>query len=163
MFKMNKALDYSGLLESQAQGKLLKKNLKFPLIVQTKYDGNAVVVEVRDGRTRYYTSGGLEYTHTDDGAICFRWAVDGYYVCERIAGKGKLGDRVRCNLRGPKANQTSTNHSYKVFDFLTIAEYEQGFSNKPYDVRYTALLKTSVYQGNIPDFISWCNGLNFTS
>ena len=152
MFKINKSLDLNKLYEQQAKGKLLKKKLNFPLIAQTKYDGNSVVVEIRNGRATYYTSGSLKYTHTDDGAECFEWALDGYYMCERIAGKGKLGDRVRCNLRGPKTNQTSSWHNYIVFDYLSIDDYTAGHTHKPYETRYFDLLNSGVNADSIVRF-----------
>lgn len=135
-FKQQKALDFNKLLESQAQGKLLKKHLTFPLYASIKYDGNSTVTEVRNGCIKHFTSGGLRYTSTDDGSLVFALVKDGYYLAERIHGEGKLGARDRCNLRGPKSAQTSTGHNYKVFDYLTLEEYEQGSSSRPYIERY---------------------------
>jgi len=152
MSKINKALDYNKLIEQQAKGKLLKKILQFPLIAQTKYDGNYVAVEVKNGKTTFTTSGGLNYTHTDDGGDCFRYALDGVYICERVAGSGKLGDRVRCNLRGPKANQTSTGHTYKVFDYLSLDDYWQGFTGAQYNARYEQLLHSGIDNSRIVTF-----------
>jgi ATP-dependent DNA ligase len=152
MTKQNKALDYNKLLEIQEGDKQLAKQLKFPLMAQKKFDGNYTVTEVRNGRITHYTSGGLNYTHTDNGSSCFEHAIDGYYIAERISGLGKLGARVKCNLRGPKANQTSTNHTYKVFDYLSIDDYEKGSTNKPYYTRYEELLLSNVYHEYIAGF-----------
>ena len=69
--KINKALDFNKLLNEQKQGKLLKKHVRFPLLVPIKYDGNYVVVMVSDEGTTFNTSGGLTYTHTDDGGKIF--------------------------------------------------------------------------------------------
>lgn len=132
MSKINKALDYNKLLQSQTQGKLLKKVLKFPLLAQIKFDGNYTVTKVLKGRVTHYTSGGLTYTSSDKSSNVFRDVDDGYYIGERIARLGQLGDRRYCTLTGPKNDQKSRNHSYKLFDYLTIDEYTNGKSNIPY-------------------------------
>ncbi len=147
MTKINKALDYNKLLEAQLQGKLLKKVLKFPLMAQIKYDGNYTVTEVRDGHVKHFTSGGLTYRHTDAGADVFREVTNGYYIGERIARSGKLGQRRYCALTGSKSDQKSSNHTYQIFDYLTIDEYERGSSTTPYEHRYLELM------GNLPHSI----------
>ena len=128
MSKINKALDLNKLFETQKKGKLLKKNVLFPMFASIKYDGNYVVVEVVGGRTRFVTSGGLTYTHLDEAGKPFENCRDGAYLCERISCMGALGDRDRCNLRGSKDAQTSEGHNYKCFDYLTIEEYIAGKS-----------------------------------
>lgn len=144
MAKINKALDYNKLLIEQGKGKLLNKHLEFPLYAPIKYDGNYVVIQVRKGRATFTTSGGLNYTHRDDGGYIFKNAEDGVYLAERIWGKGLLGDRNRCNLRGPKDAQTSAGHTYKVFDYLTHSEYERGKARVEYDSRYKCLLLCNI-------------------
>ena len=131
MSKINKAADYNKLLEQQANGKLLKKILQYPLMAQIKYDGNYTVTEVIDGEVYHTTSGGLRYRSTDNASDSFKNAIEGFYLAERIACRGILGDRVRCTLRGPKADQTSTGHNYKVFGYLTHKEYNQGRAEIP--------------------------------
>jgi len=140
MAKINKALDYNKLLQDQAQGKLLKKKLKFPLYASIKYDGNYVTVRRENGRTTFTTSGGLNYSHTDNGGDCFDVAADGVYIAERVAGLGKLGDRVRCNLRGPKTAQTSTGHSYKIHFKMTLEEYDAGATKRKFSEVMNELL-----------------------
>ena len=149
MSKICKSLDLNKLYEQQAKGKLLKKVLKFPLIAQIKYDGNYVVVRIEDGRRLFTTSGGHTYTHTDNGASCFAKAIDGVYLAERIAGEGKLGDRVRCNLRGPKSAQTSTGHCYRVFDMIDLEDYDKGSTTITFLSRYTGLRQSSVAESSI--------------
>lgn len=144
MFKQNKSLDLNGLLEQQAQGKLKNKNIKFPILAQIKYDGNCTVTEVRGGNVKHYTSGNLTYIHIDDYGFDFADVADGYYLAERIGGEGKLGDRTKCNLRGSKHSQTSENHSYMVFDYISIKDYEAGKSSIPYAKRMRNLEITGV-------------------
>jgi len=149
MSKICKSLDLNKLYEQQAKGKLLKKVLKFPLIAQIKYDGNYVVVRIENGRKVFSTSGSHNYVHTDDGASCFDDAIDGVYLAERIAGEGKLGDRVRCNLRGPKSAQTSTGHGYRVFDMVDLEDYDKGSTTITFLSRYTGLRQSSVAESSI--------------
>jgi len=142
MGKINKALDYNKLLEEQSKGKQLKKILQFPLFAPIKYDGNYVVVTVFLGKVTFTTSGGLNYKHTDKHP--FMMVSDGIYLAERIHGKGLLGDRNRCNLRGPKTDQTSTGHTYRVFDYLTHEDYVRSKSLYTYVERHEELHKTNV-------------------
>jgi len=142
MAKINKALDYNKLLQDQQKGKLLKKKLSFPLWAGIKYDGNYVVILVDRGQPTFYTSGGLTYTHTDKGGDIFNGIRDGAYFAERIAGLGKLGDRSRCNLKGSKTAQTSTGHTYKVHDYVTLEDYYDGQSGKAYSIRRDIVLRT---------------------
>ena len=145
--KIQKSLDYNKLKEQQAQGKLLKKQLSFPLIAQTKYDGNYVVIEVSsDFKRTYHTSGGLQYTHVKEPEY-MNYLKPGYYIAERIAKGGKLGTRRYCNLTGPKTDQLSSGHAYIIHDYLTYEEYQNGKATTPYFRRLTEL----VDQFNIPD------------
>jgi len=135
--KINKALDYNKLLEDQKKGKLLKKRLSYPMAVSIKYDGNYVAVRVEHGVAMFTTSGGLNYNHLD--LHPFNDVLDGVYLAERIFNGGQLGDRNKCNLRGPKTAQTSVGHNYKVFDFITLEAYDRGFSSTSFVNRYTQL------------------------
>ena len=130
---MNKALDYNGLLEAHKNKKLLKKHIHFPLWAEIKYDGNYVSVKVENGHVTFITSGNLTYTHTD--AHPFSTLSEGVYLAERIHGEGKLGDRVRCNLTGPKNNQKSTGHNYVVHDWLPINDWIEGYTIIDYSSR----------------------------
>ncbi len=129
-----KALDYNKLLNDQAQGKLLKKYLKYPLFAGIKYDGNLVVVVVDpDSSTTFITSGG--HIYTNDHSTVFEKYPPGVYTAERIGTNGKLGDRVNCNLRGPRGDQVSYGHTYKVHDMVSYAEYTEGISMDTYGAR----------------------------
>lgn len=161
MAKINKALDYNKLLIDQSNGKLLKKYLQFGLWASVKYDGNYVVVHVSDKGTTFETSGGLFYTHLDNAGDVFANGLKGFYFAERIAGKGKLGDRNKCNLKGPKHAQTSEGHSYKVFGYVTEEEYAQGYSNVMYPYMATIISKTIPVDSIAePVFIDNINKLN---
>ena len=138
-FKINKALDLNKLFNDQRNGKLLKKHISFPMLGSIKYDGNYVVVLVERGHPTFITSGGLTYTHTDGGGDIFQFVPDRAYMVERISGEGKLGDRNSCNLRGSKDAQTSTNHSYVVFDTVSLEDYYDGMTRVPFSKRYETL------------------------
>lgn len=136
MSKLQKALDYNKLKQKHKQHKELKKQLSFPLLASIKYDGNYITTQ----DNVFTTSGGLTYTHTDDGGVIFK-DKHGVFLAERIYGKGLLGDRNKCNLRGSKTAQTSTGHTYKVFDHLTSEEYEAGKATTSYIERRKRLVK----------------------
>ncbi len=139
MTKINKALDINKLFQEHAKGKLLKKQLEFPMYSPIKYDGNYIVAIVDRSKPTFHTSGGLEYTHTDEAGDFFAQLPDAVYLAERIYGKGLLGDRNKCNLKGPKHAQTSTGHSYKVFDIIPIPEYYDGIARLSYESRVNRL------------------------
>ena len=140
MSKINKALDFNKLLEAQKEGKLLGKFITYPVWASIKYDGNYATVRVYNGRTTFTTSGGLNYIHTDNGGDIFLSLPNGVYIAERIAGKGLLGDRRRCNLRGPKSAQTSTGHSYIIHDYMYEEDYNRGSTYIFYNQRRKWLL-----------------------
>jgi len=133
--KINKSLDYNKLIEQHSKGKLLGTQLKFPLYASIKYDGNYVVVHVKDGQPIFETSGGLFYRHTNGVDKIFKVVQDGCYIAERIANDGKLGDRKYCTLVGPKTAQLSYGHSYKVFDYISNEDYLLGRSSKDFKDR----------------------------
>ena len=139
MTKINKALDVNKLFQEHAKGKLLKKQLSFPMYAPIKYDGNYVVILVERSKPTFHTSGGLQYTHTDKGGEIFTRVSDACYFAERIHGEGKLGDRNRCNLKGSKTAQTSTGHTYKVFGIIPLEDYYDGKARLNYDKNYDRL------------------------
>jgi len=138
--KIQKSLDYNKLKEQQAKGKLLKKQLKFPLLAQIKYDGAYTVIEVsNDYKVTYHTSGGLQYklqTKPDFE----EYLKPGFYIAERIMKGGKLGTRRYTALTGPKTNQLANAHStFKIHDYLSYDEYTKGKAVRSYVRRYQHL------------------------
>ena len=140
---MNKALDYNKLKQAHAKGKLLKKQLTFPLMASIKFDGHYSTVIKREGKVRFISSGGHEYTNNQP--TVFDDAMPGVYLCERIATDGKLGDRRRCSLVGTRGRQVALNHTYKIHDYLTPGGYEKGKSLSSFDRRYQNLLGNMNY------------------
>ena len=134
---MNKALDLTKLKASHKAGKLLKKNLSFPLMASIKYDGNYTVIKVKDGKPEFITSGG--HIYTNNYKTIFEGAPGGVYIAERISGSGKLGDRKGCSLRGPKGSQVAYNHTYMVHDYMSHDEYEWGVTQLGYKDRLNVL------------------------
>ena len=136
MARINKALDLNKLFESQAKGKLLKKNLKFPMFGGIKYDGNyTIVVKQAQGLVTYISSGGHVYDNNNPTIFDLHSIPIGVYIAERIVRNGKLGDRKDCALRGPRGQQTAYNHKYMIHDMLTLEEYALGKSDRPYKDR----------------------------
>jgi len=127
MSKIQKSLDYNKLKEQQEKGKLLKKQLKFPLIAQIKFDGAYTVIEVdKDYKVTYHTSGGLQYTLPETPEYIDS-LKPGFYIAERIMNGGKLGTRRFTALTGPKTNQhANINSQFRIHDYLTIDEYNSG-------------------------------------
>jgi DNA ligase-1 len=153
---MNKALDYGKLLESQKQGKLLKKKLVFPIYVQIKYDGAYATIIVKDGKPTYYSSKPKVYLHPTDRT--FDNAVDGVYIAERYYGDGKLGLRTETALFGTKSLQTArSDNKYKIHDYLTLEEYERGYSDLGYSYRLDRLIHSGIETKHI------VQTLNFSS
>jgi len=138
MAKINKALDLNKLFSQQKQGKLLKKHIQFPMFGSVKYDGNYTTIVVEAvGYPVFYSSGG--HIYDNDRETMFHQAEVGVYIAERIAGEGRLGDRSKCSLRGPRGLQTAHNHWYKVHDFITLRDYEDGVTDIPYYARRVML------------------------
>lgn len=120
--KMNKAYDF---------GKK-PKALDFPLWAAIKYDGNYVNIAVNDEGTKFFTSGGHEYTHD----IELDLSPGFVYMAERIAGEGKLGDRRRCSLEGGVgAKYAKLENSYRIFDCVTLSDFHTGLAVAGYEDR----------------------------
>jgi len=159
--KINKALDLNKLFQEQSKGKLLKKNVKFPVYASTKFDGNyTVIIKECQGNVIYISSGGHEYTNNkptifDDSAVS-----PGVYIAERIANDGKLGDRKNCALRGSRGSQIAYNHKYMVHDYMSMAEYRAGRSDDDYDERIDSLvLNTGIPLENmVENKLLYCQG-----
>jgi hypothetical protein len=151
--RINKALDLNKLFEDHKVGKRVKTIPTFPMLTSVKFDGNYVVVIVDTKTISFFTSGGHEYKHTDSAADIFMFAKNGIYLAERISGKGILGDRFNCNLHGPKTvPQLSTGHTYRVFDMLTIEEYEAGKASQSLKHRHCELLKSGISDTSIVQY-----------
>jgi len=145
--KIQKSLDYNKLLQQQAQGKLLKKKLSFPLIAQIKYDGAYTVIEVsKDYKVTYHTSGGLTYSLRNKPHFIDH-LQPGFYIAERIMKGGKLGTRRYTALIGPKIDQVAHSSStFRIHDYLTYDEYQRGKAVTPYYRRFGECIA----QFNIP-------------
>jgi hypothetical protein len=142
MSKINKALDLNKLFIEHKKGKLLKKHPKFPMYAGIKWDGNyATVIVDGQGLPIFTTSGGHVYDHNKP--TIFETAPIGFvYIVERIGTDGKLGDRVNCNLKGPRGMQTSYGHSYKIHDMIKLSDYDRGISGEAYMHRRERLHKS---------------------
>ena len=138
MAKIQKALDLNKLKEQQAKGKLLKKHLTYPMIAQVKYDGNYTAIKVQNGTPTFITTTSElhTYTHTDDAGSIFIGIPDGVYFAERVYKEGKLGDRTKCNLTGSANDRKSSRHTYRVFDLVSLEDYDRGHSSLTYQQRW---------------------------
>lgn len=143
MAKINKSLDLNKLFTDQSKGKLLRKNLVFPMYGSIKYDGNYVVVLKEADKITYITSGGHIYTHDKPTIFDSPYVSIGAYIAERIVGEGKLGDRTKCSLRGPRGNQVAYGHDYKVHHIMELEDYHNGESSMDYEETIDALVLDS--------------------
>jgi hypothetical protein len=149
--KIHKALDLNKLFNSQAQGKLLKKHITFPIIAGIKYDGNyTVIIKETKDNIRFLTSGGHEYDNDEPTIFHDDHVALGVYIAERIGTDGKLGDRTTCALRGPKGKQTAYGHTYMVHDYISEQDYYNGISEDDADDRMDILvLDTGLSSDNV--------------
>ncbi len=136
MAKINKALDLNKLFQEQAKGKLLKKKLIFPMFAGVKYDGIYSVILKEGEELTYISSGGHIYVNKEATIFNLPNVPSGAYIAERIGTDGKLGDRTKCALRGPRhVPQIAYNHGYLVHDMVSLDDYERGRTNRPYRLR----------------------------
>lgn len=144
---MQKSLDLNKLKQAHAQGKLLKKQLQFPLWASIKYDGHYTEIHVKNREATFITSGG--HTYTNHEPTIFPDAHPGVYIAERIARRGKLGDRRYCSLVGTRGSQVAIDHSYKVHDYITHGDFQQGRSLSDQERRYKNLRHNLNYSEQI--------------
>jgi len=149
--KIHKALDLNKLFNDQAQGKLLKKHITFPIMAGIKYDGNyTVIIKEQKDYITFLTSGGHEYDNDEPTIFHDDHVALGVYIAERIVTDGKLGDRTTCALRGPKGKQTAYGHTYMVHDYVSEQDYYDGISDEDADERIDTLaLNTGLPHDNI--------------
>lgn len=128
---------YKGLIPTASKMMKAKDkcidSIKYPVYAGIKYDGNYTNIVVSNGSPKFYTSGGHEYTVRDSHP--FTNVPDGVYLAERIGGDGKLGARRLANLRGSKPIQYSIGHTFKVFDYLTLDEFNNDKAHHAYKLR----------------------------
>ncbi len=149
--KMMKAYDY---------GKK-PKPLNFPMYAGIKYDGNYVNIVVTPEDTRFYTSGGHEYSHWE---VYLGLPAGFVYMAERIKGEGLLGDRRGCSLEGPKGSQFAKGeNTYKIFDCVSLEDFELGSSSVPYQERRGRIpfehAAGEIIINSIDDAEEWLDGL----
>lgn len=135
------------------------REIKFPCLVQIKYDAARVVIIVKDENVRYFTRNGKEY-------IINNPLLDSYFVSmgkkyinrfcdsstsptEGVVFDGELYKagalRQESNgiatklVRGTASKSDHDNVSIILWDVIKLDEFQAGKSNQGYDLRLSAL------------------------
>lgn len=126
-----------------------KKTLQYPLQIMIKYDGRHTTIHKRaDGSVKYYTSSGIEFELLDDQVFGEAETPIGVYFAEMMGEgiEGKLGDRVHSGCQTNMVSQTKkglfNKHKpvWKIFDYVTMADFEVGKCEMPFIERWNFLL-----------------------
>jgi hypothetical protein len=125
------------------------QDISFPVICSVKFDGHYTAIIVSEGKPKFYSSGGHEYTVT--GSHPFVDIPDGVYFAERHGRDGKLGQRVYANLRGSRGAQYSIRHFFKIFYYVTLEEYKEGKGKRSYSSTIGFLTDTF----RLSDLVQW--------
>jgi len=143
-------------MKQQTQQKLrdfkykFKGKLKWPRICTIKYDGRfTTIIKHPNGKVDYYSSGWKRFELLDDQVFGFDETPVGVYFAEMMGEgvEGKLGDRIHAGIQTTMF--TNTMHgkwnkhkpTWRIFDFVTIADYEVGKCELPYVERWSYLME----------------------
>jgi ATP-dependent DNA ligase len=124
------------------------EKLKYPRLCTIKYDGrHTTIVKRPNGQVDYYSSSGKRFELLDDQ--CFEDAPVGVYFAEMMGEgrEGKLGDRAYSGIQTTMFTNTRkglfNKHKpvWRIFDYVTMADYAVGRCELPYVERYAYLLE----------------------
>lgn len=127
--------------------KFLKK-MCWPRQVMIKYDGRCTtIVKHPDMRVDYFTTGGKRFELLDDQVFGFADTPVGVYFAEMMGEgiEGKLGERIHSGIQTTMFTNTGKGlfNKYKpvwrIFDYVTIADYDVGLCELPYISRWSYL------------------------
>lgn len=117
--------------------------VKFPALVQTKYDGFLTIIFVKDGSVEYFTSGMKKMDLSPHPFIDF---AEGVYFAEMLGTDGMLGDRQNCGRQTTYRSDTEKGISNRdvvenwiIFDYVDHKGYEEGYSHKSYSERCSVI------------------------
>ena len=122
--------------------------LHYPRQVMLKYDGrNTTIVKHPDQRVEYYTTGGKRFELLDDQAFGFEDTPVGVYFAEMMGKgiEGRLGERIHSGIQTTMFTNTSkglfNRHkpTWRIFDYVTIADYDVGICELKYVNRWSYL------------------------
>lgn len=125
-----------------------KAKVNYPRQVMIKYDGrHTTIVKHTGGRVDYYSSGGKLFQLLDDQVFGLADTPPGVYFAEMMGNgvEGKLGDRVHSGIQTTMFTNTSKNifnkqkPVWRIFDYVTMADYDTGRCELPYINRWSYL------------------------
>ena len=124
------------------------KKVKYPRQVMIKYDGrHTTVVKHPDQTVQYFTSGGKMFELLDDQVFGFEDTPVGVYFAEMMGEgiEGRLGERIHSGIQTTMFTNTGkglfNRHKpvWRIFDYVTIADYDVGTCELPYISRWSYL------------------------
>lgn len=125
-----------------------KAKVKFPRQVMIKYDGrHTTIVKHPDQTIEYFTSGGKVFELLDDQVFGFDDTPVGVYFAEMMGEgiEGRLGERIHSGIQTTMFTNTGkglfNKHkpTWRIFDYITIADYDVGVCELPYISRWSYL------------------------
>ncbi len=127
--------------------KFLNK-MSWPRQVMIKYDGrHTTIVKHPDQTVQYFTSGGKMFELLDDQVFGFEDTPVGVYFAEMMGQgiRGKLGERIHSGIQTTMFTNTGkglfNKHKpvWRIFDYVTIADYDVGICELSYISRWSYL------------------------
>ena len=124
------------------------KKVKYPRQVMLKYDGRCTtIVKHPDQTVQYFTTGGKMFELLDDQVFGLEDTPVGVYFAEMMGKgiEGRLGERIHSGIQTTMFTNTGkglfNRHrpTWRIFDYVTIADYDVGICELPYISRWSYL------------------------
>ena len=122
--------------------------VNYPRQVMIKYDGRCTtIVKHPDQTVQYFTTGGKMFELLNDQIFGLEDTPVGVYFAEMMGKgiEGRLGERVHSGIQTTMFTNTSkglfNRHTptWRIFDYVTIADYDVGLCELPYISRWSYL------------------------
>jgi len=120
----------------------------YPRQVMIKYDGRCTtIIKHPDQTVQYFTTGGKMFELLDDQVFGLAETPIGVYFAEMMGKgiEGKLGERIHSGIQTTMFTNTGkglfNRHKpvWRIFDYVTIADYDIGICELPYISRWSYL------------------------
>jgi DNA ligase-1 len=115
---------------------------RFPVWASTKFDGVRLIVRVENGKVTPRTRAG-KFLDLQSLIISMKSLPNGVYDGELIMGNGRQASRTKITgavnriLNGQMTDISG--YTYQIFDYLTIAEWDMQYCDRPLLTRYSEL------------------------
>lgn len=107
--------------------------LKYPISAEIKYDGVRTIAVVNLGKCRLYSRNGKNLENFEEIKQQMEKMPDAVYDGEVISPDGF--QKLMTRTHAMQGNNVEIKLEYKIFDKLTLDEWVQGISRRPYNVR----------------------------